>query len=204
MIHVGAGWAAARLPCKLGTTLRRLDPLLGWLAVDGYGFHEGYFHWPSSIDAQVVPRQLHGYARRAFDQGLGRSLWFVRCGDVPRIIETIARFPEERRPDLWSGIGLAAVYAGGVDQVALKALLGAAGPQRPGLAQGAAFAAKARLLPDLATEHTELACRVLCDLPAAQAATVTDEVLTSLDELPGDGELPAYERWRQGIRGRLG
>ena len=44
MVHVGVGWALARLGRGVEAALRRLDPLLGWLAVDGYGFHEGYFH----------------------------------------------------------------------------------------------------------------------------------------------------------------
>src|SRR6185503_18765465 len=80
MLYVGAGWAIARLPWLRSNpdrAIRHFDPLLGWLAVDGYGFHEGYFHWPESIDRRRLPRGLSGYARCAFDQGLGRSLWFV-------------------------------------------------------------------------------------------------------------------------------
>src|SRR3712207_8380154 len=47
------------------------------------------------------------------DQGLGRSLWFVQGADVRRIPATVNAFPAERRPDLWSGLGLACGYAGG-------------------------------------------------------------------------------------------
>ena len=46
MVHVGAGWALAQLRRRVDRALARLDPLLGWLAVDGYGFHQGYFRWP--------------------------------------------------------------------------------------------------------------------------------------------------------------
>src|SRR5206468_3903957 len=48
MAHVGAGWALARLGlARFGSTRRRaferMDRVLRWLAIDGYGFHEGYF-----------------------------------------------------------------------------------------------------------------------------------------------------------------
>jgi hypothetical protein len=49
MAHVGAGWALARLRRRPDRILRRLDPLICWLAADGFGFHEGYFHWRRSL-----------------------------------------------------------------------------------------------------------------------------------------------------------
>jgi hypothetical protein len=202
MLHVGAGWAGARLPFRFESTRRRLDPLLGWLAVDGYGFHEGYFHWPVSVVRQVQPKELRGYACRAFDQGLGRSLWFVNGAEVARIAGTIAGFAEPRRSDLWSGIGLACTYAGGVDAEAVAGLVEAAGAYRPELAQGAAFAAKARLLAGLATEHTETACRLICAMPVTEAAAVTDQALAELG--PGDDGAPGYELWRREIQARFG
>jgi hypothetical protein len=200
MLHVGAGWAAARLPFRLESTLCRLDSLLGWLAVDGYGFHEGYFHWPVSVVEQTRPKGVKGYACRAFDQGLGRSLWFVNGADVELIALTIASFSASRQADLWSGVGLACTYAGGVGREAVAALVEAAGSYRPELAQGAAFAAKARLLPGLVTDHTDIACELICGMPAARAAAVTD---TALYSLPADSGAPPYEVWRRLIRDRL-
>ena len=41
MVHVGVGWTLARLRRSVLPALRRYDPLLRWLVVDGYGFHEG-------------------------------------------------------------------------------------------------------------------------------------------------------------------
>src|ERR1041385_5055218 len=37
MMHVGLGWALARLRRGVTPYLVQLDPLLGWLVVDGYG-----------------------------------------------------------------------------------------------------------------------------------------------------------------------
>lgn len=197
MIHVGIGWMLARLRRRVNRPLVRLDPLLRWLAIDGYGFHEGYFHWPRYISSQEIPKYLTGYALRVFDQGLGRSLWFVEGTHVDRISATIIAFPTSRRADLWSGIGLASAYAGIVDHHALKALRTAAGPYRSHLAQGAAFAAKARQRAGNPSLHTDCACQVICGLSAEEAAKLTDR---SLDNLLFDGPEPAYELWRRRIQ----
>jgi enediyne biosynthesis protein E3 len=200
MMHVGAGWLPARLGLGVDRIMRPLDRLLRWLVVDGYGFHDGYFRQHSSVSRQAVPVTLTGYARRAFDQGLGRSLWFVEGAEIDRISATIAEFAASRRGDLWSGVGLACAYAGGTDQAEAESLLIASRSRRGHVAQGAAFAAKARQRAGNPAPHTENACRVLCAMSAAEAATVTDDCL---DGLADEGDLPAYEVWRTRIRERL-
>jgi enediyne biosynthesis protein E3 len=199
IIHVGAGWVMARLPLSPERFLARLeDPLLRWLALDGYGFHEGYFHWPRSVERQEVPRGLRGYHRRGFDQGLGRSLWFVDGADVRRLPRTIGAFPAARKADLWSGLGLACGYAGGRTRAEVEELRAAAGPHLPHLAQGVAFAAQARERAGILTPHTELAAEAICGVSAAEAAAVTVE---SLRSLPADRpEEPAFEVWRRRIQ----
>ena len=203
MAHVGVGWAMARLPWlrrHAEQYLTQLDPLLCWLAVDGYGFHEGYFNWRRAIERQAVPDQLKGYARRAFDQGLGRSLWFVEGADVLRISSTVASFERERHADLWSGVGLGCAYAGGVDQAGIEAMWMAAQPYTTHLAQGAAFAAKARQRANNPAAHTETACKIFCGLSSEAAALITD---VALERLNGDGDEPAYEIWRQRIQAQF-
>jgi hypothetical protein len=200
MVHVGLGWALARIPWRrrrFERALRRLDPLLGWLAVDGYGFHEGYFSWPQSIQRQVIPKRLSPSARRVFDQGLGRSLWFVNGADVGLIPRTIEAFPPWRRGDLWSGVGLACTYAGGSEEAALKVLRQASGTHQAQVAQGAAFAAKTRQRAGNPAAHTELACTILCRLSAREAAALTD---ATLEFLPTEGPEPAYESWRRRLQ----
>ncbi len=202
MVHAGIGMAHARLRMPVRRLLRRLDPLLRWLAVDGYGFHEGFFHWHRAFERQVVPRRRTGYSARAFDQGLGRSLWFVHGGLIADIAATIGRFTHTRHADLWSGIGLACAYAGGISRDDLKTLLDVTGPLHPHLAQGVTFAAEARQRAGNPAPHTELACRVLCGMSARDAAELT---CTTVPELPPhgglsvDGEDPAYQVWRQRI-----
>ncbi len=200
MVFVGVGWAAARLPWyrhRVTRYIDQFDPLLRWLVVDGFGFHHGYFNHHTAIGRQMLPNGVFGYARQAFDQGLGRSLWFVAGGDVGRIRDCIEAFDERRRPDLYGGIGLACAYAGGVDDCEIERLAASSVEYVPQLAQGAAFAAKARQRAENPAEHTDRACRVLCGTSAAEAARITDQCLA---KLPDDAELPAYEIWRNRIQ----
>jgi hypothetical protein len=207
MVHVGAGWALGRLPRRRWRAVFPRDPLLRWLALDGYGFHQAYFRTGCYVRdrheqdtaAWPVPG-LGGYGRRAIDQGIGRALWFVECADVDAIAATVAGFPAHRREDLYGGVGLAATYAGGVGEEELTRLWERAGPHRPAVAQGAAFAAKARERAGLVTPHTELATAVLCGLSASAAAKLCDDALAGL---PEDGDRPAYQVWRERIAGEL-
>jgi hypothetical protein len=200
MVHVGAGWALARLRRPLRGVPRGMDPLLGWLAADGYGFHEAYFHPSRCVEERALPPRVWGYALRAFDQGVGRALWFVHGADPARVAASITRFPEPRHGDLWSGAGLACAYAGGPSGDEAAALAHLAGPHRPALAQGAAFAAAARERARNPAPHTDRACRELCGLSAVGAAAVTDASRRDLAPL---GALPAYEAWRLRIQQRF-
>jgi enediyne biosynthesis protein E3 len=197
MVHVGAGWAWRRLRQSVPRMLLRMDPLLGWLAVDGYGFHEGYFHWPRYVDRQEPPPLRH-YAARVFDQGLGRSLWFVEGGGMERLIGRLRSFPASRQPDLWSGAGLACTYAGAVEREELVRLREAAGPLLPHVAQGAVFAARARQRAGNLASHSEWACEVLCECSASQAAALAESTLAALST--EDDTAPLFERWRQRIQ----
>lgn len=197
MIHVGVGWAWARLPVNPARARTSLDPLLGWLAFDGYGFHEAFFKWRAYLGGGEPPRKVTGYGRRAFDQGFGRCLWFVDGGDVELIARDIATFPAQRRPDLWGGVGLAATYAGGATAEGLRRLRELAGAHQSQLAQGAAFAAKARRRAGNLVAYTDLATAALCGMDAVGAARVTDHYL---EQLLLVGTMPAYEAWRQLIQ----
>lgn len=200
LLLVGVGWALARVPVSIDRTLAKLDPLLRWLVLDGYGFHEGFFHWRQAIDGQRVPRRVQGYGRRAFDQGLGRSLWFVEGAAPERIARTIGRFPPDRQGELWSGVGLACGYAGGVDRAAVETLADLAEAWLPGFAQGVAFAAAARTRASSSTAGCELASEVVWGL---DAASLDEVALTCGTDLPPDGSEPAFEAWRGRIRDRF-
>jgi hypothetical protein len=174
LMYVGVGWAWARLKKRPAAPAKWADPLLGWLSYDGFGFHEGYFHPQNAFEKQQRVTFVSPQATRAFDQGLGRSLWFVKGMDPQLIRDAIARMHVSRHGDLWSGVALAAAYAGSVEKTELEALRNHASAFRREVAQGAAFAAKARVSGNCVPEHTELACQVLCGVGAQEAAEVTD------------------------------
>jgi hypothetical protein len=200
LMYIGAGLVLPRVPKRIDPFLARLDPLLRWFVIDGYGFYEGFFSWQRTVEKQQIPARLTGYARRAFDHGMGRSLWFSTGASVDRIVATINTFPKARQADLWSGIGLACAYAAGVvDHATIKTLEAAAGPHRAQMAVGAAMAAKFRQQAGGSAPHTDLACNALWGLSGEQVALITD---AARKDLPPDGKEPAYEIWRQRIAAR--
>lgn len=204
MAYVGVGWAMARLPRFRWSTLTAPDPLLRWLVLDGYGFHQAYFATDRYVYGQYreaafpwPPGGAHrGYADRAIDQGIGRALWFVCGTDAEQVAETIEGFAPDRRADLYSGAGLAATYAGGADEEELRAFWQRAGAHRPQVSQGSVFAASARVRAGLVVPHNEVATRALCGMTVAEAADLADRRRPS-GEMPGGP--PAYEVWRQGV-----
>lgn len=142
MAYVGIGWAMARLPRPLHPDIEKTDPLLRWLILDGYGFHQAYFRTTRYVHGQhreqklPWPQHQASYAQRAVDQGIGRALWFVGGTDVDAVLSLTDAFPPARRADLYSGVGLAATYAGGAGADELLRLREGAGVYRPQLLQG--------------------------------------------------------------------
>jgi hypothetical protein len=201
MVTIGAGWAAARVGFGMKQLVAQLDPVLGWLAYDGYGFHEGYFHPRRTIEAKRRPRRIRGHGARIFDTGLGRSLWFVGCATPDGVARRIASFEPDRQADLWAGAGLACAYAGGVTDAEIDRLWKRAGPHRGALAQGAAFAAKARQRAGIPAEHTRRAVERICDTGVDVAAKLCDTELARAASDAGAGAAqPVYEVWRTRIR----
>jgi hypothetical protein len=203
MVYVGVGWAMARLPRFRWPTVDVSDPLLRWLVLDGYGFHQAYFRTEKYVHRQYrepsFPWPAAGpdwYADRVIDTGIGRAMWFIGGTDPGRVADLIDAFPEERRSDLYSGAGLAATYAGGVDEGELRNFRDRCGPHLPMVAQAAAFAATARVESGLLVPHTDLATAVLCGMPALDAHAASIAVRPAP---PFTGEVPAYEVWRQRV-----
>ena len=201
LVYVGAGWAFARLPWmrrSIESRIRKLDPIVSSLAIDGYGFHENYFHWQSDLQSKIL--RLSEDARHAFYQGLGRSLWFIQGADVCAITKSIAAFPLAFHGDAWSGVGLGCAYAGGNSRAELEELGDNACQHRAALAQGVAFAAKARQLARNPADHTELACAVLCAMSTEQAAALCDQTFA---QVQSSTHPSPYQEWRRLLQQRL-
>lgn len=200
LTHAGAGWALARMPWRRKPIFRSTDPIHGWLVYDGLGFHDAYFK-PIRI-SRGWRRIRRGYAANAYDQGIGRALWFVSGGDPLRAAAVISAFPEARRSDLWSGLGLALAYAGGADERILANVLLAAGPLRPCLAQGAAFAAEARLRARHLPVHAATAVSILTGRDPENIVRLVRQLRHQLPSAE-TAELPRYEIWRRVVQRAL-
>ena len=211
LTYIGIGFAMARLPRPLWRTVlpdltgTPYYPTMSWLAVDGYGFDRAYFDTDTVVTRQrrLDPYPWQGradYFPRAVDQGIGRALWFIH-GAVPDAVgAAVRRFAADRHADLWSGVGLAATFAGGCDAIGLEAVREHSGEHWPHLAQGAVFAAKARDFSGFVAGHTGTALHVLTGLTVPAASALADDVsLTRANS----GE-PDYEAWRRQIREHLG
>lgn len=202
-IYIGAGLAIGRIGGRgLERFVARLEhPVFRWMVVDGYGFYKGFFARHRYLEEQEIPAHLSPYARRVFDQGLGRSIWFATGEDVDQSTTIIEAFPEARQADLWSGVGFACAYAGSpMKREALEALRTAAGPYRSQLALAGALAAKRRYGFGHITPHTELACRVFCDLSGETVARMAND---ALENLPTSGPKSPHQIWRERIESQF-
>jgi enediyne biosynthesis protein E3 len=209
MMHVGLGWALARVPEALWPDLGALDPLVGPLVIDGYGFHEAFFHTRRTLDAKCVvfpTRRWPGHgdeAQQQAMQGVGRGLWFVAGGSEEVIGELIDDHDPRWHASMWAGVGLAATYAGGREEGGLQALRARAGKHLAWLRQGSAFAVEARHRAGTTTAHTGLAAVVLCGRSLDEMTDVVAATRPSPRAVDA-GDWGAYERWRSSIALELG
>lgn len=160
-IHVGLGWALAQKHIDPISFLSQLEPMMRYRVLDGYGYYEGIFRRRKSVLSQQKFETKDDVASCAYDQGLGRSLWYSNRGVIDDVKNVIEKFTENRRKDLWRGVGIAVVYVGGCSEEMLKDILQNGGANKKVLLVGAAMAliSRHRIVP-LETQH-ELVCRCL-------------------------------------------
>ncbi len=163
MIHVGAGGALARVQQRPAWFWQQMVPELQIAAWNGVGFFEGIFRRRRAVELARVPRGLDAAQQVSFDQGLGRSLWFIHGAEVERVAAAIAAFPAHRQGGMWEGIGLGCAYAGGAERAELARLERLAGPHLPTLTRGVMAAGYARIGAGNPAAHTSLACEVLAN-----------------------------------------
>jgi hypothetical protein len=201
--HVGLGWTLARLPWRKSRIEPLLDPLHHWLVEDGIGFHDCYFK--SSRVLRGWRRRRRGYAVNAYDQGVGRALWFVSGGRFDAALELVGRLAVARRGDLLSGLGLAIVYAGGTAREQLLASLSRlSAPDHQAVAQGAAFAAEAMVRAGHVPERCNDLHDALTGCSVRQASLLVRRCRSAVLSTQATGKgVPPYEVWRRQIQDAL-
>lgn len=204
---VGAGFAIARVPFglrRLESYQSALDPMNAWCVADGYGFHQGYFHWKQFIEGrQAAPESLSPQNRRLFDAGVGRSMWWVFGADPDSIASAISRFDVDRQPEMWTGIGTAIAYAAGGPHGAASLLLELAGEHKYDLLSGIPFAAHMRCKGQNPAEWTEEVCSALLGLSVEETSgLIVSELTAYLDSWQGS-EQDKWNRCYLALRDRV-
>jgi len=208
IVAVGAGFAIPRVPwgrISMSSYLKTLDPLLSWCVPCGYGFHEAFFRHQRYIDrAATAPSALCARSKRLFDSGMGRAMWWVKCADPKRIADTIDRFPEDRRAELWAGIGIACCYASIADSNVIHRLDILAGDYRMDFLSGLPFAARLRQKAGNYSEPTEMVCRLLLDLGTDETADMAEASADAVrHRVSTNGITDAYDLVRGHLVGEL-
>src|SRR5581483_778400 len=142
LVYVGAGWIMGRVP-GVRRIMDAAPPFSRWIMYNGAGFADFFmagFPAGNTFPGCAGPEPFAG---QAYDQGVGRALWFASAADPARLIPRVRGFAPERHPNLWAGLGLAMLYAGLPSEEDLATVRAAAGADDAGLAFGAAVAAAA-------------------------------------------------------------
>ncbi len=172
-IYIGMGWAIAKEKRFPITFLEQINYNMQYRIWDGCGYYDGIFRQRHVIKGQNRFEYIEQKNYQAYDEGLGRSLWYLSKGDVTKATEMVYSFSSERQSDLWRGIGIACSYVGGFDEQILNALISSAKKHSTQLGIGAAMVAKSRIDANCLTNEIELACSIFNNLSALDAMKIT-------------------------------
>ncbi len=195
-LGLGVGHALSNLQVEANITASFADHFLGFMAMDSYGMHEGYFRWYESVQNMKAPN-LPPVAMAGYDQGLGRALWFMTAGEPKALQLLLDRFRPERRANLWRGVGLMASFWGGLDDLQLKQYLKFSKQFRPCLQQGAAQGISMRTDMGEVISETNCAAAVLCEATSAAIAEVAEACL--IESTTGPFDSRAYLAWQHAL-----
>lgn len=166
-IHIGLGWAIAKRRIAISLVEAAIEPQQLPRVLDGVGYCEGTFKQRIAVKEMKTPEWLNNNLRRGYDQGLGRSLWYTAKAEPETLINLIAPFAEERKQDLWRGVGIALAYVGGCNEVTLLQLKMLSGVFAADLAVGVTLAVLSRKAANTTNPDTVLTSRIICNINLA-------------------------------------
>lgn len=195
----GIGSALSHLKINADVSEQHMREFWGWQTVETFGFNEAYFKWPVTIEQQFVPANISGLAARAFDQGVGRAIWFISVAEPDLIATMINRFAPHRRPDIWSGVGLITGFWGMADERDLRSLLRRSSKNYSSLQQGVAFGSWIRYTTKDPKDFTDGASRIICQ---ADGLWLGEQVQNIMTELLASGLAPdgyMFCKWKGSV-----
>ena len=173
-IMIGLGWAIGEKDLNPESILGSLDSIIQARAMDGFGYYMGIFRRRVSIRTQQIPEGISDNLQLAFDQGLGRSLWYISKGDLEMLERMMDSFPVYRQKHMWRGIGVACPVVGGCNAQHLNSLRQLAGDFKNQLETGCALAAKSSVAAGIENRVLDDACELWLNRSKADAAGLTD------------------------------
>lgn len=126
-VHIGLGWAFAEKNWEIEKELHMVNQDFQTKVLDGYGYWYGLFRRRLTIRTQSIPENITPELQIGFDQGVGRAIWYISKGEVAKVVNIINHYSEDRRANLWQGIGVASTYVGGCSDKLIAELKSAAG-----------------------------------------------------------------------------
>ena len=156
-VHIGLGWALSSKKIIDRRILDIFTYVMRDRILDGYGYCDGTFRRRHTIEKQQIPFFIKETELQAYDQGVGRSLWYSSRAELEQLFKCIDLFATDRKPNLWRGIGIAIAYVGGCDENILHTIADYAAIYRLNLCTGAAQAQNSRAIAethDLDTDYT--------------------------------------------------
>jgi hypothetical protein len=174
-IYIGLGWAIAKRRITIEQVEAVIKPLQLPRVLDGIGYCEGTFKQRLAVKEMKTPEWLNGNLRKGYDQGLGRSLWYTAKGNPDALNTLIEPFPENRKSDLWRGVGIAVSYVGGSDESEFQTIFKLAKENQVQLAIGAVLAASSRKEANAITKDLEIVCETWCGITLENALQLVAE-----------------------------
>lgn len=191
-LHVGLGWALAKENKETIPLFNTLNAFMVPRVLDGMGYYDGIFKQRATIKSLKISDRFDISDLKHYDQGVGRSIWYIAAGNPTKCNEIINTFPSERQGDLWRGIGIASVYVGGCDEDTYLELKKTAKDYFSSLAAGAALSVKSRVESNSVTNDTELVCKLLLD-------TTPNKMVETLHTFLKDVSATEYNKWLTAI-----
>ncbi|MBL4594812.1 MAG: DUF1702 family protein [Flavobacteriales bacterium] len=192
-IHVGLGWALSELNLDLNSYSNDFEPLLKYRVIDGFAYYDGKFKRRQAVRMQQIPENLDDLSIRAYNQGLGRSFWYIAQAEVEKLVRMINIFPEERHYDMWRGVGVAVAYVGGADSIILEELIQAASKHITAFKCGIAIATHTKEKANATSDTTQKICDVVFSLK-------TKDIYGKLTQLEKEN---TYFNWIKNIEAQL-
>ncbi len=162
-IDIGLGWAFAKAELCPTDFLSSMNEVAKCMIFDGMGYYYALFKGRSTLKAKTIPNVISDEHLNAFDQGIGRRLWYMAKGNINEVKSLVADFPENRHSNLFQGVGIACGYVGGSGEVDLRHLLKVSGPYQRQLQTGIILAAISRIASNTLTDDIQLASNIICN-----------------------------------------